>query len=249
MLTNNEATIDKKLDYYVKLLKSNKPFSFSRFGDAEWAAILDYFGSKSGYAFFPGGTNSDGGTFFPEMCEELRHIVLNPGDYMYGMLDVAMKFLGDKINTFIAKNDIDISWYEGNLFVGASCTGNLFPLIQQLRKMKVVVIGDKKLKKLNEKVFSYDHFIEIPSNNCYLRKDKIKQEILDYYHKKGPAVFSFTAAATTNILIHELFPVMGRDSWLIDFGTLWDVFVGVRSRSYTKNMIDATISKNLGVLK
>jgi len=249
MLINGKAVIDKRLDDYVKLLKSDKVFSFARFGDAEWAAILDYFGTKSGYAFFPSGASAGGCIFVPEMCEELRHIVLNPGDYMYGMLCVAMNFLGDRINAFIAKNNINISWYKGNIFAGASNTGALFPLIQQLRSMKVVVIGDEKLKKLNEKVFDYDHFIEIPPKNCYLKKNEIKQEILEYYHKKGPAVFSFSAAAATNILIHELFPVMGGDSWLIDFGALWDVYIGVRSRGYSKNMTDAIISKNLGVLK
>jgi hypothetical protein len=60
-------------------------------------------------------------------------------------------------------------------------------------------------------------------------------------------VYCFSASMTTNVLIHRLYPLMGETSWLIDFGSLWDVYVGVKSRSgYGKEDWTERIRKNLG---
>jgi len=43
-----------------------------------------------------------------------------------------------------------------------------------------------------------------------------------------------------------LWPEMGEHSWLIDFGSLWDVYCGKRSRRYHKRMGKGVIRENLG---
>jgi hypothetical protein len=227
----------RPLSYYVSLLRENRPFSFSRFGDGEWSAIL----SKP-------GENCDGHRFFPELGADLRAAIENGNGYFNGMQIRAVKAMGKEIRDFLRKHDSTIDWHDADVFHYANNAGTLFPLVQQLRTMKVVVVGPPHLRALSKSVFPYEGFIEIPLKNCYLDKENIYRKISDLREKSGsPTVYAFSASMTTNVLIHRLFPAMGATSWLIDFGSLWDVFVGVKSRSgYEKEDWSGRIRKNLG---
>jgi len=59
---------------------------------------------------------------------------------------------------------------------------------------------------------------------------------------KAPAVVSFSAGPTTKVLIHNLH---GRGHFLIDFGSLWDIYVGKRTRRYHKRITPKVIRRNL----
>jgi len=52
----------------------------------------------------------------------------------------------------------------------------------------------------------------------------------------NPALFSISASVVSNIIIYELHDKM-KDSWLIDFGSLWDPYVGYLTRSYHREII------------
>ena len=207
------------LAYYVAMLEAGQPFSFSRFGDGEWSAILGY-----------SGENCDGHRYFPELGRDLGAALINKQDYQYGMQYRAVKNLGWGIFRYVRRNRIRMQWHDADVFHYCDNAGTLFPLVRQLRTMRVVVIGPSHLRRLTEKVFTYDHFIEVPLKNCYLEKNRIRDEVKAYYEKKGPALFSFSASMTTNVIIHELFPLMGPTCWFLDLGSLWDSYVGVDSR-------------------
>jgi hypothetical protein len=228
----------RPLSYYVSMLRDGHPFSFSRFGDGEWNAILD-----------KPGENCDGHAFFPELGADLREAIMHKLPYLYGMQVRAVKCMGKEIRQFLAKNKPCIDWQDADVFHYSNNAGTLFPLVRQLRAMKVVVVGPKHLRGLADSVFPYAGFIEIPLKNCYLDKENIMRRIAEYHEKSGPvpAVYAFSASMTTNVLIHRLYPVMGERSWLIDFGSLWDIYVGVKSRSgYGEEDWTDRIRKNLG---
>jgi hypothetical protein len=227
----------RPLSYYVSMLRDGRPFSLSRFGDGEWSAILD-----------KPGENCDGHRFFPELGSDLRETLANGKGYYYGMQIRAIRAMGMEIRNFLQSHATAFDWHDADVFHYANNAGTLFPLVQQLRTMKVVVIGPDHLRDLRSSVFSYDGFIDIPLKNCYLDKENIVRRIGEYREKSGPgpAVYAFSASMTTNVLIHRLYPAMGATSWLIDFGSLWDVYVGVKSRSgYEKEDWSARIRKNL----
>ena len=76
--------------------------------------------------------------------------------------------------------------------------------------------------------------------------DEIRAEILEYGKGKSGKVYAFSASMMANVLINDLHPVLGQDNWLIDFGSLWDVYVSVQSRSvYKKLDWEPLIQKNL----
>jgi hypothetical protein len=226
----------RPLSYYVSMLSEGRPFSFSRFGDGEWNAILD-----------KPGENCDGHEFFPELGADLRDALANKRPYLYGMQIRAVKCMGKEMRRFMDRNKIDIDWHDADVFHRCNNAGTLFPLVRQLRTMKVAIVGPSHLRDLMNSAFTYDGFIEVPPKNCYLDKEDIFRRIVGYYEKSGPVVFAFSASMTTNVLIHRLYPIMGAACWLIDFGSLWDVFVGVKSRSgYEKEDWSGRIRKNLG---
>ena len=78
---------------YVDKLKRNVPFSFSRYGDGEWNAILG-----------KPGMNCDGHEFFPEMGKLLKQTVLNPLDYFYAIQGAALRGEGKRISLLLKNN-------------------------------------------------------------------------------------------------------------------------------------------------
>ena len=58
------------INFYIELLKSNKKFSFTRWGDGEWSC-----------AFGVQGANCDSHTYFPEMGKGLNEAIDNPKGY------------------------------------------------------------------------------------------------------------------------------------------------------------------------
>jgi hypothetical protein len=224
------------LSYYVSMLAAGTPFSFSRFGDGEWNAILGR-----------PGENCDGHAFFPELGADLREALVARPAYLCGMQYRAIRDMGTDIRAFLAKNGVMVPWQDADVFHYANNDATLFPLVKQLRAMKVVVVGPAHLRAVNRTLFPYDHFIEIPLKNCYTARRETEAQVREYFNRSGPAVFAFSASMTTNVLIHRLFPLMGPSSWLIDFGSLWDVYVGVKSRGgYASDDWSRRIKKNCG---
>ena len=234
-ISGNPVTFND-LEYYVAMLRDSMPYSFSRFGDGEWSAVLGRTGA-----------NCDGHDYFPALGADLRRALFERLGYFYGLQTKALKNMGRAIYRFLRRNNVKIVWHDSDIFHYCNTAGTLFPLIRQLRRMKVVLIGPKRLKGLNGVVFDYDHFIEIPLQNCYLVKDAVIGRIKEHYRDRGPALFGFSASMATNVMIHELFPLLGSTSWLLDFGSLWDAYVGFDSRGgKSGDQWNAIMKRNLG---
>jgi len=224
------------LAHYVASLQEGRLFSFSRFGDGEWSAIL----GRS-------GANCDGHVYFPELGERLRQAILDPMQYYYAFQPKAMDLDGRAIARFIRHQGVQFAWHDADVFHDANLAGNLFPLVEQLRKMDVVVVGAEHLRHLNEGVFPYVDYIEIPPENCFLEVDTIKEQMLEVARERSHMVFALSASMAANVLIHDLYPLIGREHWMIDFGSLWDIYVGVKSRGvYRKHDWFSLIRRNLG---
>lgn len=228
-------TVKKDLSYYVTKIEQNIPYSFSRFGDGEWAAI---FGQE--------GANCDGHTYFPEMGKQLSETLIHPLDYEYAIQRLAKKTFGIKISMFLRQTTKKITWYDSDIFHHSNSDALFSPMIQALRNKKCVIIGPPHLRDLNKETLPYDHFIEIPIKNCFLEIDRIEKDILKYGMNKKSIVFIFCASMPANILIHRLFPILGKNNWLIDFGSVWDIYVNVKTREmYNKTKWKSIVQNNL----
>ena len=231
------------LDQYVDRLKNNKYFSFIRYGDGEWATL---FGGAKRVSC---GLQSVNKWIHTDMLESLIAHVGAPG-LIFGMQHYAARKFKKYIKIFLCRHKLEgISWLEADVFHYASRAGLLYPLIEQLRTMKVVIVGPPFLRMIKDGIFNYSAFVEVPRKNCYTYQESIKSSVLAIHEKfRENVVYSFCCgplAETLILRLHEKMP----GNFLIDFGSLWDIFCGRRSRGYTrrKTYTDGILKRNLGI--
>lgn len=224
--------IDKPLSYYVDMLNSNQPFALSRFGDGEWTWILDI-----------DYINEEGHGYFPEMAKELRAIMdrNRPLPYHYSRPELKLCHNQEQIEAYCQK--LPVTWYDCSTMRRANIEGELYPLVEALRKKRVILVGPSHLVQL--KAFEFIEFIRVPNRNAYSLKTNVLHTIRTAICLLQPDIIAFSAGPLANILIDELWD---GSTTLIDFGSIWDPYVGVKSRRYMLNDLSEQLKRNLGEL-
>ena len=229
------------LQWYVDKIKDNDPFTFIRYGDGEWSAIIN-----DGRAMT--GSRSHKLTI-PAMQEQLRQSLLEKpvsDRYIIALRETA---LNAQISNWITNSKVK-GWHDCTVFYKASRRGQLFPLLDAIRQsdFELVVIGPPNLSKLQAATgLPVKQFIPIPKRNCFgVITEKIKM-VLE--QKEKPMIISISAGPPGKLIAWRLFKHIGNNSFIIDFGSLWDVYSGSPSRKYQRNMKKETITKNLGAVK
>lgn len=231
------------LEYYVSRLKENRPFAFAKYSDGEWGSILELIKVNCD------GTLLSDKTLRKELIASLcfrhrgegYHIALSPHLFTPGN-----QFL-KPVSDWIAQNRPDVAdWYFCNVFHRASERGGLLSLIEALRnnRLSVVVVGPWWLRGLRH-IFPILEFIEVPEKDCIEQRESIARQILSVGR---PAIVSISAGPVAEILISQLWPDM-RNSFLIDFGSLWDPYCGVCSRKYHVRVSQEVMQRNVGQFK
>ena len=228
------------LSFYVDLLASGKHYTFARYGDGEWNAIK---GKR--------GCNCDKHEYFPALGKGLKHTLLRPirdERYLYALqTQTDLTHRGD-VQTFFREHLDGVKVYDSDVFHAASEAGELYPLVSQLNRMHNCIVGPKSLRCLSGAGLLYQGFIEIQPTNCFHQRDYIRDKILKYSQlvSSRDVVYCFSASMLTEILTYELWPTLGKTNWLIDFGSLWDVYAGTKTRKYHSRIPPETIKKNVG---
>jgi hypothetical protein len=218
---------EANFQYILKRLRENQPFSFSRWGDGEWEAVLNLKDQSE--------ANCDGHQYFDSMRVELQNIIKKKVPYMLGMQRLAYhKMMGRKIDHFLRSNKLkanDLWWVDADVFHDASMGGRIMPLFEELKKKNIILVGPAYLKEF--KHFNFD-FVEIPQVNAWTERERIIGEIKTIIdHKKVDAVL-FCAGMTSNWFVDQLhgnFP-----GFILDIGSLLDPFVGKKTRNYHKKL-------------
>jgi len=222
---------DYDIDWYIDLMKQNKKFSFTRWGDGEWLC-----------ASGADGQNKDDHRYFPEMGAGLREALVNDKGYFKATWPLSEEMISSNIQ-FI-KNFCDsigvnlVNWYDAGKFEYAATYGKIKPLVNQLEKMNYIIVSESKKRNLPIK---YTDFIEVPLVNCFLEKELIKSQVISMCRKYKNPVFGFSASMATNVMIDELYPLVGDKCWMIDFGSIWDPFIGNMIRSHHLNYVEVEL--------
>lgn len=226
------------LQFYVNHIRQGRPCSFVRFGDGEWTAGILRDRSRTtsrSQSLDILGLQRDMRRAFTE-C----HLADN---YFPSLRPTSLK---PRITNFLKKNvPRGVIFHDCRVFYLSSAHGKLFPLVEALRNLKIplVFVGPPRHHLLRlSGIFPNAEFIKIAQEDCYVNKKRIKQHVIGLDH---PAFISFSAGPAAKIMIHELYPLLGDKSFLFDFGSLWDVYVGHITRNYHKHMKFTTIQRNL----
>lgn len=220
-----EVTIYERpyLDY-VESIRRGDTFTFSRWGDGEWRVVL---GKR--------GRNCDHHEYYPAMGEELRKVLSKRPSYRLGLQRLALRLFNRSINHTVKQYGLRQRWENADVFHKASIRGRLEPLTSALNERHVLLIGPEHLKQLT--LFDFRH-VPVPMKNCYLKLDKIESGIIKRMNQIGrrKVVIGFSAGMPSEILIDRCFRRWKYEHFLIDFGSLWDPYAGVQSRTYHKRL-------------
>ena len=220
--------IEPGLQFYVDKLNAGETFSFNRFGNGEWDCILDLFTR----------TRSGSQEFTPKLRTELTKVITERHASPNSILAIQnipylIKIdMLSKVEPWL-KDKPKIKWHLGDVFHRASRDGQLAPLFAALKKHRVIIVGPPWLMSLP---FS-SVFVPVVEKNCWDNVDELTERLSGFKN----AVISFSAGPTTKVLIHRLFPIIGNSCFLIDAGSLWDPYCGVKSRKYHHLMNDDVI--------
>ena len=130
-----------------------------------------------------------------------------------------------------ALNNIDLKWVNAGIWEDAALSGQLSPLVKSLESRNFVIVSSDKLKKIDIK---YTDFVSVPPVNCFLDKERIKSDMIKMTEKYDDVVFGLSSSMATNVIVDELYDLIGDKCTMIDFGSIWDPFVGHMGRSYHK---------------
>ena len=214
--------VERTYDYYLDRLSRGETFSFSRWCDGEWIALL---GDD------PEGANCDGHRYFPDMCDALRDILRSEPCYYMTTSIRACEIFQPRLDGWLREHRGPRVWHEEGIFSWASQRGRLGPLFETLKRLPVVVVGPPHLARVDQ-YFSYERFVELPEQNCFLALEDILAAVrMAHIELPKPFVVSLCAGMASEIIIDRLYAEMHDDAFLIDFGSLFDPYVGVISRS------------------
>jgi hypothetical protein len=197
---------------HIDKIVNKEMYSFSRWGDGEWLCLL---GAK--------GMNCDKHQYFPELREALRRVLESSPKYILGLQNHAKKSMGNAIDDTTSL--FNLEWVASDIFHNASINGELPLLIDALKGRNVVLVGAKHLKGFNGW-----EFIEVPSVDCWLNYEETLKELEQTITKDD--VVLFCASMMSNVLIDKL----NGKATLIDVGSVFDPYVGVKSRTYHKTL-------------
>ena len=221
------------LEWYVNKLRDGECFSFARYENGEWDCILELWSrTASGSQRFTPSLRKALTISLTEKHKEAHYPAMTP-DYL-----ARIKML-PRIERWLIENAPNLDWHYGTVFHRSSEYGKLYPLVKALKDRHTVVVGPSWLRKLP---FVND-FVAVNPKDCWTQIDQIEEQL----HKFNNVVISFSAGPAAKVLIHRLAPILGQHSWLIDFGSLWDPYCGVRSRKYHRVLTTNILHRNLGI--
>jgi len=211
---------NKPISFYTDKLRNNEHFSLGCYGDGEWLGIL-----KERVGF----TTTIGTTFTPDLCDALAESLHYKSDnFLFSSSEVLKnaKWTGigeARIDGYLKAHDLNIEFYEKDEWDRAMKTGELEEFIEQIRKMNVVIVGNKYLRGLN--FFNYNHFVEIGYPNCYTDGTFFSacEEAIVY---GKPAIYLISCGLSSALLVQKLHGKIP-DSWFIDCGSIWDIYCGI----------------------
>jgi hypothetical protein len=225
------------LQFYVDKIKSGQPFTFIRYGDGEWSAILNDGRQRTG----TGSHALD----IPQLQKALRRSLKEKPDADNYFAALRTSSVKPVVAAWLATHVPGIAWHDCTVFYKASKKGRLHPLLKAIREQDwpVVLVGPPWLRRINHKVFKVSSFVEIPARDCWHRRKSIGRRIMAAASE--PSIISLSMGPAAKVMAWWLYREIGQQSTILDLGSLWDVYAGRRTRQYHKGMKAETIKRNL----
>ena len=227
--------IRRDLSHYVAKLRKRKSFGLARYGDGEWLTIFGEYGRK----------NSNGCTFTKELAEDLICGIEKEHKYDYGMLRISYRKMRSVIEMWLEERVIDTEWVLGDFILRANIDGELYPLIEQLRNRKILYVGPRHCRDLHPDFFEIAAFVELPPTDAHLEKTRIEQEMFTALDRQDIDFIGFSSGLAGKVFMSDVWEYTNDEVPFLDFGSSWDGYFGVQSRSYIRRgRLDFDVLRN-----
>ena len=201
------------------MIRNGENFSFSRFGDGEWAAILGV-----------DGKNCDGHKYYADMGEELGDILRRRQTYRIAMQPKAMRDMAQLIAGWCVGARCKIVWDDADVLHNASQEGKLLALCDDLKGRDVILVGPPHHKGLKDKYFRVKHHVVVPDEDVWPKFDEIFYEIDGCVKENDVVLISMSMPSC--ILIDKLARKYCDTITCIDCGSVWEPYLGRCNRKY-----------------
>lgn len=203
-------------------IRNGEHFSLARYGDGEFKAIL---GEK--------GENCDGHKYFPEMGQELAEVLKSNPDYYVGLHCTGRDNLDVKTLDWLKENELTKREYiQNEVFHIPVRDGLMDQFFEALSGKNVCVIAPSYVTEMHRQIEA--RFVVIPGKDTYNSLPKIKKWTLRVDLTNH--IVLICASMTAPLIVDYLFQQYGNTATFIDFGSSFDPYVGVKSRSFHKTI-------------
>lgn len=221
---NNRLPIRKlSLAGVIEQVRDGEPLIYPRWGDAEWHAVLGEYGR----------TNQNGCLIGAGVGVALREVLRRQSPYPHGILRIARRTHGRRLIEYLAQREIRIDWVGGDLLLDATLRGRLWPLIQVLREKRILYVNAGYLRQLEDEWFPLAGFVEIPPQNAIRARKVIVRSVLELAAEREADLIGWSAGMHAKAFIDDVYQ-QNPEIHQLDFGSMWDGFFGVKSRSYIR---------------
>lgn len=222
------------VDDFTQKVINRTPFAFSKWGDGEWRSVLGV----------TTGANCDGHQYFAQMGQELRAVLqafTQQPQYDLAMQPLSIQLFQQRIERFLADNQLQhLRWHDADLFHWAISHPGQYDsfrrFLDALRHRQLVVVGPPHLQEPLKELLSYREFVQVPLRDAYIYLNDIVKRILAAIARcTEPPLVSVSCGMPAEILIHRIWDRASLFS-MIDMGSVWDPYCGVKSRSYMRTL-------------
>lgn len=229
------------LKHYVNMINDGVPFSFVRYGEGEIKWMILSLPTKKGYPSFKPKHVRE------ELVETVVQCHNDPAyipaiQHRWHFKEIGkLQVVEEWFRAYAPRR----SWHYAGVFRDATMKSRFHPMIKAIQNsaLPVVIVGPKRIAPIVRSLTSAKHrHIITHLRFAYETVDDIQEKIL----KIGePSLISFSVSFAAKVLIHRLFPVIGKHTTMIDFGSLWDGYCGYKKRPYHPKMTQALIRRNM----
>lgn len=142
-----------------------------------------------------------------------------------------------------ANLDDKIEWYREDAILKASLAGQLGEFVEAVRmhgEYAAIVSGNWNLRRF--KAFPQAKFVSVEPQDMHEKTLRRMDEICEYIGKRF-VVAMFSCGPLSNVMIARLSNVWGMTPTLLDIGSVWDMYVGDRRRSYSLRLSPQEIAE------
>ena len=201
-------------------IERKQRFALARFGDGEFQCLKEQ-----------KGENCDGVTYSPELAKALTVALLNPR-VIHCISGIGAHYGAED---WTWHNAPGMAWYESDQVLNASMAGTLWPLRSALCRGHMLYVGPERLRYVVQEGLGAHDLVAVPLTTAFDEIDALVESVSLKIRNDDYQLVGISAGPAAKVLVNRLereFPKVT----FIDFGSVWDMYAGVPTRSGPKRL-------------